>query len=59
MISASHNPFGDNGIKLFSRSGTKLPIEVETEIERELALVLSDPDRPPRRPTGPSPRRAL
>jgi phosphoglucosamine mutase len=52
VISASHNPFGDNGIKLFSLFGTKLPVEVEAEIERELALVLSDPDRPPRRPTG-------
>ena len=26
MISASHNPFGDNGIKLFSSLGTKLPV---------------------------------
>ncbi len=52
VISASHNPFGDNGIKLFSLFGTKLPVEVEAEIERELASVLADPDRPPRRPTG-------
>ncbi|HEY1651326.1 MAG TPA: phosphoglucosamine mutase [Acidimicrobiales bacterium] len=52
VISASHNPFGDNGIKLFSLFGTKLPVEVEAEIERELGLVLADPDRPPRRPTG-------
>ncbi len=52
MISASHNPFGDNGIKLFSLLGTKLPTDVEGEIERELESVLSDPDRPPRRPTG-------
>jgi phosphoglucosamine mutase len=52
VISASHNPFGDNGIKLFSRFGTKLPTDVECEIERELDGVLSDPDRPPRRPTG-------
>jgi phosphoglucosamine mutase len=52
VISASHNPFGDNGIKLFSLLGTKLPVEVEVEIERELDAVLSDPDRPPRRPTG-------
>ncbi|HWF16519.1 MAG TPA: phosphoglucosamine mutase, partial [Acidimicrobiales bacterium] len=52
VISASHNPFGDNGIKLFSLFGTKLPMEVEAEIEGELGLVVSDPDRPPRRPTG-------
>jgi phosphoglucosamine mutase len=52
VISASHNPFGDNGIKLFSLFGTKLPIEVETEIERELGALLADPGRPPRRPTG-------
>ena len=52
MISASHNPFGDNGIKLFSLLGTKLPVEVEAEVERELELLLADPDRPPARPTG-------
>jgi phosphoglucosamine mutase len=52
VISASHNPFGDNGIKLFSLLGTKLPVEVEGEIERELDGILADPDRPPRRPTG-------
>ncbi|MBW2279830.1 MAG: phosphoglucosamine mutase [Deltaproteobacteria bacterium] len=33
MISASHNPFADNGIKLFSRDGFKLPDEVEARIE--------------------------
>jgi phosphoglucosamine mutase len=52
VISASHNPFGDNGIKLFSLLGTKLPTDVEGEIERELEAILSDPERPPRRPTG-------
>jgi phosphoglucosamine mutase len=52
VVSASHNPFGDNGIKLFSLFGTKLPVEVEAEIERELAAVLADPARPPGRPTG-------
>ena len=34
MISASHNPFQDNGIKFFSSDGFKLPDEVETRIER-------------------------
>jgi phosphoglucosamine mutase len=52
VVSASHNPFGDNGIKLFSLWGTKLPVEVEAEIERELEALLADPARPPRRPTG-------
>jgi phosphoglucosamine mutase len=36
VISASHNPFADNGIKFFSAQGTKLPDEVEREIERML-----------------------
>ncbi len=36
VISASHNPHYDNGIKFFSGSGKKLPDEVELEIEREL-----------------------
>ena len=52
VISASHNPFGDNGIKLFSRLGTKLPTDIEGEIERELGFILADPDRSPQRPTG-------
>lgn len=34
MISASHNPYYDNGIKIFSRDGQKLSDEVELEIER-------------------------
>jgi phosphoglucosamine mutase len=34
VISASHNPFEDNGIKLFARDGYKLPDEVEVEIEQ-------------------------
>jgi phosphoglucosamine mutase len=34
MISASHNPYFDNGIKIFSGDGYKLPDEMETEIER-------------------------
>lgn len=33
VISASHNPFQDNGIKFFSAAGTKLPDSVELEIE--------------------------
>ena len=36
VISASHNPYADNGIKFFSRDGFKLPDEVEAAIERAL-----------------------
>lgn len=36
VISASHNPYEDNGIKFFSGRGTKLPDEVELRIEAEL-----------------------
>ena len=36
VISASHNPFEDNGIKFFSSQGDKLPDEKELEIEAAL-----------------------
>src|SRR5215813_6803423 len=36
MISASHNPFDDNGIKLFGPDGFKLSDEIESEIEQRL-----------------------
>jgi phosphoglucosamine mutase len=36
IISASHNPYQDNGIKFFSADGSKLPDEIEEEIERRL-----------------------
>jgi len=36
VISASHNPYTDNGIKFFSTSGAKLPDEVELAIEAQL-----------------------
>jgi phosphoglucosamine mutase len=36
VISASHNPFHDNGIKFFSAEGEKLPDDVEAAIEAEL-----------------------
>lgn len=38
VISASHNPYYDNGIKFFSFQGRKLPDEVEEEIEAEMEL---------------------
>ncbi|MGW1676834.1 phosphoglucosamine mutase [Saccharopolyspora sp. NPDC002376] len=45
MISASHNPMPDNGIKLFAAGGQKLPDTVEDEIEARL-------DEEVERPTG-------
>src|SRR5436309_12907266 len=36
VISASHNPFGDNGIKFFSARGEKLPDEWEQQVEAVL-----------------------
>jgi phosphoglucosamine mutase len=39
VISASHNPYYDNGIKIFSQNGFKLPDEMETRIEE---LILSN-----------------
>jgi phosphoglucosamine mutase len=38
VISASHNPYEDNGIKFFSEHGTKLPDSVELDIEAQLDL---------------------
>src|SRR5215469_6296740 len=37
VISASHNPYRDNGIKIFSTSGKKLADEVERKIEADIA----------------------
>lgn len=37
VISASHNPYMDNGIKFFSSAGTKLADSVELEVEQQLA----------------------
>lgn len=36
VLSASHNPMPDNGIKFFARGGHKLPDEIENEIERSI-----------------------
>lgn len=44
VISASHNPFDDNGIKFFGSEGVKLPDEVEQEIEAELDHVMTTSD---------------
>ena len=46
MISASHNPYEDNGIKFFSRDGLKLPDEVERQIEELVVSGSIDSLRP-------------
>jgi len=47
MLSASHNPMPDNGVKFFARGGNKLDDELEDTIESRLTEVWS-------RPTGPA-----
>lgn len=42
MISASHNPFQDNGIKIFATSGFKLPDSEEHLIEAEIFRLIAD-----------------
>lgn len=46
MISASHNPYYDNGIKIFGPDGYKIPDEVEDEIERLIQTGEVDQLRP-------------
>ncbi len=41
VISASHNPYYDNGVKFFSVQGTKLPDETEREIERYMDMPMT------------------
>jgi phosphoglucosamine mutase len=48
VISASHNPFQDNGIKLFGAGGTKLGADIEAAIEGELHRVLDPTVKGPR-----------
>jgi phosphoglucosamine mutase len=40
VISASHNPFQDNGIKIFAADGFKLPDEVEADLERRMENIV-------------------
>jgi phosphoglucosamine mutase len=47
MLSASHNPMPDNGVKLFGRGGQKLPDDIEAEIETAIDKGWTTP-----RPTG-------
>ena len=44
MISASHNPYQDNGIKVFGHNGFKLPDSEEHEIESEILKQVAAPD---------------
>ena len=48
VISASHNPYQDNGIKFFSGDGFKLPDEIEAHIEK----LMADPEVDGARPTA-------
>ena len=54
VISASHNPYPDNGIKIFGADGFKLPDEAEAEIE----ALIEDASSMGVRPTGPGIGRA-
>ncbi|MBF0345480.1 MAG: phosphoglucosamine mutase [Nitrospirae bacterium] len=48
VISASHNPYQDNGIKIFTADGFKLPDSIEKEIES----IVANQNSPVSRPTG-------
>lgn len=52
VISASHNPFTDNGIKLFAAGGAKLGVEIESAIEDELERTLDPSVKGPRSLAG-------
>lgn len=54
VISASHNPWTDNGIKVFSGDGFKLPDSHELAIEQEIFSLLQNPDAHPEPSTSPS-----
>ena len=58
MISASHNPFPDNGVKFFQAGGRKLSDETEDALESELDRLLAHPAAHARR-TGPALGRLL
>jgi phosphoglucosamine mutase len=55
VISASHNPYDDNGIKIFGKDGFKLPDAAEGEIE----ALIREPERLGERHTGPAIGRAV
>jgi phosphoglucosamine mutase len=53
VISASHNPWQDNGIKVFGPDGYKLPDEVELAIEEEIFRKLAGSTAPPHQTVAP------
>jgi len=53
VISASHNPWQDNGIKIFAHDGYKLPDETELSIEHEITKVLATNPNVPEDPAHP------
>jgi phosphoglucosamine mutase len=55
VISASHNPWTDNGIKVFSADGFKLPDSDELGIEQEIFSLLQDPQSHPEPASKPAP----
>jgi phosphoglucosamine mutase len=55
VISASHNPWTDNGIKVFSGDGYKLPDSHELAIEQEIFALLQNPERHAPAPVKPAP----
>src|ERR1700740_1266661 len=57
VISASHNPFQDNGVKLFSHAGMKFPDAVEAELEADIFKLRGEPA--PKNPPRPSPDESL
>jgi phosphoglucosamine mutase len=44
VISASHNPYQDNGIKIFAADGFKLPDEIEADLERKMEAIMAGDD---------------
>ena len=55
VISASHNPWTDNGIKIFSGDGFKLPDSRELAIEHEIFTLLEKPEDHPEPAVKPAP----
>jgi len=48
VLSASHNPYGDNGVKLFAAGGRKIPESLELQVEEELrTLAVTQPEPGP------------
>lgn len=54
VVSASHNPWRDNGIKVFGGDGYKLPDEVELTIESEIFRLLAEGIEPPEQAVPPA-----